>query len=269
MPIALGIDFEDITHTPAYRSLDDPEGIAVDIPAVTSDLLDLLAQHDVQATFFVVSELAERYPQLIREIDELGHEIASHTRSHLSLPDLDDEKQRQEIQGSKADLESVIDGSVVGFRAPTCRIDDRVYRQLVDARYTYSSSVMPSIPIPGFYSMDGGPRAPAQIEVAEKSICEFPLGVAPGIRLPIAGAWIRLLGRRYTLTALRRQAQSGTVCTYSHPWEFRSMPHPLPFRCRYRTGEWFRNTYERILKLDCEFVTCSTLCNRLDTDLGS
>lgn len=265
MPIALGIDFEHIAHTPAYRSLDDPAGVDVDLASVTTDLLDLFDAHDVTATFFIVSELAESHPDIIRAIDRRGHEIASHTKRHRSLIELETDELESAISSSKTDLESVVEQPVRGFRAPTCQIDSRAYRCLTDAGYEYSSSVMPSVPIPGFYESDSGLRSPANLDVDGGSIYEFPVAVAPGVRLPVSGAWIRLLGRRYTLAAVRRLSKTGVVCTYSHPWEFRSIPRPLPFRCRYRTGNWMWETFDQLLDLDREFVTYSTLCENFET----
>jgi peptidoglycan/xylan/chitin deacetylase (PgdA/CDA1 family) len=263
-PIALGIDFEDIRHTPAYRALDKKRRIDVDIPGTTDKLLRLFDDYDTKVTFFIVTRLAEEYPDLIRRISREGHEIASHTRSHRSLPELTQEELREEIAGSKEDLESIVDCSIQGFRAPTCEIDSRAYRSLVSAGYNYSSSVMPSVPIPGFYSNnDEMPRKPSQVDIDNKTLSEFPITVAPGVRLPVSGAWIRLLGCQYVLRSIQYQSHSNVVCTYSHPWEFQRMEKPLPFRCRHRTGEWLWETYKRILKLDREFVTCSELYNRV------
>lgn len=51
----------------------------------TAEILDILAEYDVKATFFVVGELAERYPELIlRELAD-GHEVGNHTWSHPRL----------------------------------------------------------------------------------------------------------------------------------------------------------------------------------------
>lgn len=264
MVIALGIDFEDITQIQAGKTLAAYDGYYIDIQTVTRELLDLFEKYDANVTFFVVSELAHEFPETLREIVNRGHEIASHTRSHRSIIDLDEEDLRDEILTSKSDLEYVIDESVRGFRAPTCRIDDRAYRVLLEAGFEYSSSVMPSVPIPGFYSAPNAHTDPVRIINGTDSLVEWPVTVAPYLRLPVAGAWIRLLGRQYTLTALRRESKTGVVCTYTHPWEFRSMPETVPFRGRFRTGEWMYSTYKQILSLDREFVTCSELRNRIE-----
>ncbi|MCE3201730.1 polysaccharide deacetylase family protein [Paenibacillus sonchi] len=53
-------------------------------PEYTPRLLDLLAQHKVKATFFVLGSQAERYPELIRRMDQEGHQIGIHNYIHTS-----------------------------------------------------------------------------------------------------------------------------------------------------------------------------------------
>lgn len=53
-------------------------------PAHTMRMLELLGQHGARATFFVIGELAEKYPHLLTEILMRGHEVANHTYSHPS-----------------------------------------------------------------------------------------------------------------------------------------------------------------------------------------
>ena len=52
-------------------------------------IVDLLQEHRRVGTFFIVSELAERYPELIRRIAKAGFEIGSHSHSHLRLDTAD------------------------------------------------------------------------------------------------------------------------------------------------------------------------------------
>ena len=51
----------------------------------TLRLLELFRQHQVEATFFVLGWVADRFPDLVREIERDGHEIASHGYSHRLL----------------------------------------------------------------------------------------------------------------------------------------------------------------------------------------
>ena len=55
-------------------------------PRETPRLLRLLAEHRIQATFFLLGRNVRRFPQLVQEIAAAGHEIGNHTHSHLALP---------------------------------------------------------------------------------------------------------------------------------------------------------------------------------------
>jgi peptidoglycan/xylan/chitin deacetylase (PgdA/CDA1 family) len=53
------------------------------IPECTPQVLDILAQYGVKATFFMVGENAERYPELLARVREEGHAVGNHTYHHL------------------------------------------------------------------------------------------------------------------------------------------------------------------------------------------
>lgn len=264
MTIALGIDFEKITHTPAYRSLTGQQELECSIIDVSERLLSLFSQYDVTATFFIVSEIIEEHSELIHQITESGHEVASHTLSHQSLTDIPYEAKASEIKSSKEQIEAISGETVSGFRAPTCRIDDDVYELLMKAEYEYSSTIMPGVPIPGFYSNEYGFDHMTEVNGDENTITEVPLSVGRRLNLPISGAWIRLLGRHYFYRNVKSLVEAGIpVVTYSHPWEFTDLRNsPLPFRCRIRTGEWLFETYERLLQVDAEFTTVSDIVSQ-------
>src|SRR5919202_4001660 len=79
---ALTIDLED-WHQLVHRQLTGE--VVRPTPAVVSAthrLLDMLDEVDVRATFFVLGNVAETYPELVREVVHRGHEIESHTYSH-------------------------------------------------------------------------------------------------------------------------------------------------------------------------------------------
>ncbi len=54
-------------------------------PVYTPEILDLLADYGIHATFFLIGENAERYPELIARIQREGHEIGNHTYDHTYL----------------------------------------------------------------------------------------------------------------------------------------------------------------------------------------
>lgn len=61
----------------AYLTFDD--GPSTNI---TPQVLDILKKYDVKATFFVIGELAESYPEILKRIDKEGHAIGNHSYSH-------------------------------------------------------------------------------------------------------------------------------------------------------------------------------------------
>lgn len=66
--------------------------------AWTPKLLDLLAKHDVKATFFSIGHYAREQPELLREVAAAGHAIGNHTYSHVTMPFHTDETIRRELR---------------------------------------------------------------------------------------------------------------------------------------------------------------------------
>ncbi len=54
-------------------------------PSYTPQLLEILREKKVKATFFVIGHMADKYPDLIKQISADGHEVANHTYSHVTL----------------------------------------------------------------------------------------------------------------------------------------------------------------------------------------
>lgn len=106
----------------------------------TRRLLGLFKQHDVRATFFVLGWIAERMPELVQEIHQLGHEIASHGFSHQLCYSMDSNSLKQDIIKSKRLLEDVTDIEVYGYRAPNFSVDEGLISLLVELGFGYDAS---------------------------------------------------------------------------------------------------------------------------------
>jgi peptidoglycan/xylan/chitin deacetylase (PgdA/CDA1 family) len=87
-------------------------------PVYTPCILDILAQWDVSATFFMVAENARRYPDVVKEIVARGHEVGSHGMHHSPFWFLSPRRSRLEIQESVATLQGLIGQPVRCFRPP-------------------------------------------------------------------------------------------------------------------------------------------------------
>ena len=64
----------------------------------TQQILDVLAKNDATATFFVVGEMVQQHPDLIRKIHEAGHAIGNHTWDHANLTEVSEEQVRWELR---------------------------------------------------------------------------------------------------------------------------------------------------------------------------
>ncbi len=240
----LSFDIETLCQIPAgkkalKRGVREAE-LELDISHAVGTILDILAEKSLLATFFVVGEFAKDNKSLIRKIAK-NHEIASHSQTHPFLNRCSTEEFRNEVIESKKILEAISAKNVVGFRAPSFNMNEEDYTILKEAGYLYSSSFMPSLKIPFFY---GGRRLPEKT-----AILEFPLSVHPIFKLPLGGAWIRLIGKQFICDGLRKLSESNTdLALYFHPWEFLDLSSKsLPLRVRWRTGKYYQDVFEEVM----------------------
>lgn len=86
-------------------------------PKFTPGLLDGLKERNVKASFFVIGELAEANPELIKREAAEGHLIGNHTYHHVDIAKVSDEKVREEIQRTNAVIQRIT-GKEVDFVRP-------------------------------------------------------------------------------------------------------------------------------------------------------
>jgi polysaccharide deacetylase family protein (PEP-CTERM system associated) len=224
-------------------------------------LLELLSEHEVQATCFVLGWIAERHPQLIRNLSDCGHEVASHGWDHRRVTQQTSAEFRTSVRRSKDALEDIVGRRVLGFRAPSFSIvEGREWALdiLAEEGYRYDSSLFP-IRRPGGYGYASAHYDAHWLERPSGLLAEFPpatLGVL-GMRVPAAGgAYFRLLPYRLVHAAFDSSTQRGTAATfYIHPWELDPdqprFPVPLPVRVRHYGG--LRRTAPRLRRILSQF----------------
>ena len=94
----------------------------------------------LRATFFVLGWIAERLPQLVREIHSRGHEVASHGYYHNLCDQISTEDLKIDLFDSKKLLEDTIGSPVYGYRAPSFCINNDILKIIDDCGYHYDSS---------------------------------------------------------------------------------------------------------------------------------
>jgi len=223
-------------------------------------LLELLARHEGRATFFVVGWVAERHPDLVREIAHAGHEIASHSWDHARVTDQSPLMFRDSVRRAKYVLEDLAGAPVLGFRAPSFSIvpgREWALDVLIEEGYRYDSSLFP-VRRPGYGYANGHPD-PHWLERPVGRIAEVPPTTLRrwGANVPAGGgAYFRLFPYAVVRTALQDCARRGAPGTfYIHPWEVDpEQPRiavPWPTRVRHYGG--LRRTLPRLERLLVEF----------------
>jgi len=220
-------------------------------------ILDLLAAHDVRATFFFLGWVAERQPELVRRCLDGGHEVASHGYEHLFLSDLGGpEGLHRDLERTEQALMRAGAPRPIGFRASTFTLTRETwwaFDVLVERGYRYDSSVHPvRHPVYGVPDFEPGIST---VETAAGSIVEFPVATWPclGRNLPMGGGgYFRLLPgflTRALLGGLERRGRPAAV--YLHPWELdpEQPREDAPFSKRFRHYVGLSRTLPRLDRL--------------------
>ena len=226
---ALTIDVEDYYHVSAFESIikyEDWGRFESRVEKNTLKILELLNTFKIKATFFILGWIAERSPQMVKEIQKEGHEIACHGYRHQLVYEIGPERFREDITRSKRILEDIIGKEVIGYRAPSYSITKKslwALDILIEEGFKYDSSIFPirhdRYGIPDFS------RFSKKISLNEKGeILEIPLSTIQlfGKNIPIAGGgYLRLLPVRFIEWGIRslnkKEAQPAII--YFHPWE--------------------------------------------------
>ena len=190
----------------------------------TGRLISLFERHKTKATFFVLGWIAERIPEVVKELEDRGHEIALHGYNHLLLTEISpDEFDADLARGLEAIERCGVQTRPVGFRAPSFtivkRTKDWALPILEKYRFKYDSSVFPI----GFhpdYGMVDAPLTPYKIT---ENLHEFPMSCLEvmGKRFPFSGGgYFRMFPYAYTKYCMRKvNAQGRPAVFYLHPWE--------------------------------------------------
>ena len=192
-------------------------------------MLGLLDHHSTRATFFCLGKSLEQHPQLIRQIADGGHEVASHGWGHELVYRIGLESFRRDLRRSMQWLADLLGSPVRGYRAPAFSVPSDELEGFYDVCFEegleYDSSVFP---IRGRrYGIPDGPVRPTVVRSSgDRRLVELPLATLDwiGRRRPVAGGgYWRMFPSRMIRAAVSRLNQRGQIMvTYLHPYEFDS-----------------------------------------------
>jgi polysaccharide deacetylase family protein (PEP-CTERM system associated) len=224
---AMTVDVEDYFQVSAFESAisrDAWDKMPCRVEKNMEKILAMFGDAGIRATFFTLGWVAERYPNLVRDIVAQGHELASHGYSHVRVTQQQPAEFRADVVKTKKMLEDISGVSVRGYRAASYSIGASnlwALDELSEAGYNYSSSIYPV-----HHDLYGMPEAPrfAFHPCGEDGILEIPITTIRfrGKNIPCGGGgFFRLYPYIFSRWALRRvngvDGQPGMF--YFHPWE--------------------------------------------------
>jgi polysaccharide deacetylase family protein (PEP-CTERM system associated) len=168
--------------------------------------------------------VADRYPQLVREIQSAGHEIGCHSYWHQLIYELGPKRFRSDLVKARDCLQWITGSPVKLHRAPSFSITEKslwALDILIEEGFQIDSSIYPVHH--DRYGIPGSPKLPHIIATRAGQIHEFP-GMTckvAGLTVPVGGGgYLRLFPWAVTSRLLRQiRKEQRPLNVYLHPWE--------------------------------------------------
>jgi polysaccharide deacetylase family protein (PEP-CTERM system associated) len=264
---ALSFDIEDWFHILDVEAAENPEDwgtLGSIVETRTQQILDLLKQFDVQATFFILGWIAERYPDLVRRIADDGHEIGTHSFWHRKVYELSPDEFRKDLTDSIDVLQQHQGVKVLGFRAPSFSIipgSEWAFDVIREAGLLYDASLFPAARAHGGYPCSFGPHLS---HIGEEPLAELPMSVLKigPVRFCFSGGgYFRLLPKWLIEYGIRQTKKAGRpTVVYLHPRDFAvdGPRAPMPLHRRFKCYVGQHTTEPKLIQLlkSHKFSTC-------------
>lgn len=260
----MSIDVEDYFQVSAFEKTVDRrrwDRLESRVCQNTERLLELFEQTDVRGTFFILGWVADRHPDLVRQIAARGHEIASHGYAHRLVYEQTAQEFREDIRRARAAIECAAGVPVRGYRAPSYSITEQskwALEVLAEEGYVYDASIFPIRH--DRYGIPDAPRHPHSIACPTGVIWEVPGSTVRlgGVNFPVGGGgYFRILPYEWTRWGIRRlnRIEQRPAIFYLHPWEIDPEQPRLPGSAlsRFRHYRNLGMTAERLRRLCDEF----------------
>ena len=224
----LGIDFEEWFHPELIQKVVKNEIKSFEVVQGIDTILEFLRKHDTYATFFMVGEILEKFPDILDKILENGHEIGFHTMYHSRL---DSDNFQEKFSKELDDFAILTNNKSKGFRAPTFSLNEKsawAIDILEKHGYLYDSSIVPVKT--SMYGNSSAPNNPYKITSDSLyqnndngKIMEFPLMTTKflGKTVPSGGGfYLRTLPFSVTKKAINEYEEKNIPGVfYIHSWE--------------------------------------------------
>jgi polysaccharide deacetylase family protein (PEP-CTERM system associated) len=266
MAMILTIDVEDWYQTSGINlPVDTWDQYEDRLVQNTMEIIELLDQYQVKATFFILGCVAQRHPYLVKTIQQKGHEIGSHGGWHQMVNTMTLDEFKKDLQFSIKTLEDITGVPIRYYRAPSWSISADRYEALSimeEEGIICDSSLQPfRTPLSGNSNV---PLFPFHPVIGDKvlKLVELPPSVLDqfGMKIPFSGGfYLRFWPSWFSIRAFRIITKKRVGMVYIHPWEFdtgfpRIKLSPLMGLAQYYNLRTMRAKFEAVLR-HFSFVT--------------
>ena len=185
-------------------------------------IFSLIEKHNLKATFFIVGWIAKKYPDIVKKIDNRGHQIGSHTHMHQLLYEQNPKDFKKDLNKSINTIEDIISKKVKIFRAPGFSVTEQnkwVFEILIESGITHDCSIFPAGRSHGGFPSYKN-QIPSIIEVNGMQIKEFPINTVSVFNYKYifsGGGYFRVTPYYF----IKKWTDSSPyVMTYFHPRDF-------------------------------------------------
>ena len=234
-------------------------------------MLDFLAEHELRATFFTLGWVANKYPDLIKRIDNEGHEVAAHSYLHTKVHHLNEADFKQDTEKVIKLLQDLTGKKIDTYRAPGFSLNKNTlwaFEILHDLGVTTDSSLKSNLHM-GFPGKI--PKEPFNLKCNGYTLKEFPTRTFNffGDHIIYSGSgYFRIwpywfVKKRFTASAYEM--------AYFHPRDFDNHIHQMfmgnPYlQLRYRIGTNRSQTKMKYFVKDFEFITVKEATKKINWD---
>ncbi|MFC1521605.1 glycosyltransferase [Elusimicrobiota bacterium] len=174
-----------------------------------------------KATFFILGWVAQAYPQVVRDISNMGHEVATHGYAHIKAYEMTPRAFEEDARRAKDCIESLAGRPVCGYRAPYFSITKKCLWSLEILKrlgFRYDASIFPGANYR--YGITGAPEHVYRIKECDLIECPISTFDLLGKKFGIGGSYLRILPLFATTYAINKLVAQGSFASvYVHPWE--------------------------------------------------
>ncbi len=241
----------------------------------TNRILELLSKFNTKATFFILGEVAEQVPGLVKEIYKGGHEIATHGYGHNLVFSQSPNEFRLDLQRSISLLEDITGEKIRGCRVPTWSITEKslwALEIIKESGLSYDSSISPAIfDLTKYYDCT---LRKGFLLLKKDSLIEFPQTTIKLLGKNISfggGFFLRLYPYFFTKSVIEDMNKNGVpAMVYLHPWELDcdAVQPTVPFKNRFISYANTRSLTNKLkfLLSDFKFIKLATFIEQQIND---